>query len=153
MFEIQNYIIYIILKLMKVIFPSSINTNGEIKCYSDYCKKNWSFVSENDTKFLVPSDSLREKEPSKLPVFFNPAAKYNRDVSIHVYKTFINNNTKKNISFVDAMAGSGIRGLRVANEIPKINRIYFNDFNIFSIHISKINAILNNLYNKCNFYK
>jgi tRNA (guanine26-N2/guanine27-N2)-dimethyltransferase len=152
MFEIQNYIIYIILKLMKVIFPSSINTNGEIKCYTDYCKKNWSFVSENDTKFLVPADSLREKEPSKLPVFFNPAAKFNRDISIYIYKTFINNNTRKNISFVDAMTGSGIRGLRVANEIPKINRIYFNDFNIFSIHISKINAILNNVYNKCNFY-
>ena len=50
------------------------------------------------------------------------------------------------------MAGSGIRGLRVAKEIPEINRIIFNDFNSFSIYISKINALLNNVYNKCDFY-
>ena len=119
---------------MKVIYSSSsssIDNNGEIKCHTDYCKKNWSFVSENHTKFLVPSNSLREKEPSKLPVFFNPAAKFNRDLSIYVYKTFINTNPGKNISFVDAMAGSGIRGLRVANEIPEVNRIFFNDFKVF----------------------
>ena len=137
---------------MKVISSSSISNNGEFKCHTDYCKKIWSFVSENDTKFLVPSNSLREKEPSKSPVFFNPAAKFNRDISIYVYKTFVNDNHGKNISFVDAMAGSGIRGLRVANEIPKINRVFFNDVNSFSIHISKINAVLNSVYNKCNFY-
>jgi tRNA (guanine26-N2/guanine27-N2)-dimethyltransferase len=140
---------------MKVIpfsSSSSINDNSEINHRTDYSNKNWSFVSENETKFLVPSNSLREKEPSKSPVFFNPAAKFNRDISIQIYKTFIENKSGKNISFVDSMAGSGIRGLRVANEIPKINRIFFNDFNSFSIHITKINAVLNNVYNKCNFY-
>jgi tRNA (guanine26-N2/guanine27-N2)-dimethyltransferase len=141
---------------MKVIYTSSPspspNNNSETNHHTDHCKKNWSFASEGDTKFLVPSSSLKEKEPSKFPVFFNPAAKFNRDISIHIYRTFINNKPEKNTSFVDAMAGSGTRGLRVANEIPRINRIFFNDFNSFSIHISKINAVLNNVYNKCNFY-
>ena len=82
---------------------------------------------------MVPSNAIKEKEPSKFPVFFNPAAKFNRDVSIQIYKTFIESKKNKENSFVDTMTGSGIRGLRVANEIPKINKIIFNDFNSFSI--------------------
>ena len=119
---------------------------------SDYRENNWSIVSENITSFLVPSNAIKEREPSKFPVFFNPAAKFNRDISIQIYKNFINDKKEKDISFVDAMTGSGARGLRVANEIPKINRIIFNDTNSFSIYVSKINAILNNVYNKCDFY-
>ena len=101
---------------------------------------------------MVPSNTIKEKEPSKFPVFFNPAAKFNRDVSIQIYKTFIE--SKKNLenSFVDTMTGSGIRGLRVANEISSINKIIFNDINPFSIQIAKINSILNNVYSKCNFF-
>lgn len=119
---------------------------------SDYRENNWSIVSENITSFLVPSNAITEREPSKFPVFFNPAAKFNRDISIHIYKNFIYDKKEKDISFVDAMTGSGARGLRVANEIPKINRIIFNDTNSFSIYVSKINATLNNVYNKCDFY-
>ncbi|HEY6534987.1 MAG TPA: tRNA (guanine(10)-N(2))-dimethyltransferase [Candidatus Nitrosocosmicus sp.] len=113
---------------------------------------DWSFFSEHTTRFMVPSNTIKEKEPSKFPVFFNPAAKFNRDVSIQIYKTFIE--SKKNLenSFVDTMTGSGIRGLRVANEISSINKIIFNDINPFSIQIAKINSILNNVYSKCNFF-
>ena len=45
-----------------------------------------------------------------------------------------------------------VRGLRVANEIPVIKRVIFNDINSFSIYVSKVNAILNNMYYKCDFY-
>ncbi len=126
--------------------------NFEIKYPYDLFDNNWSSASENDTHFLVPSGALKEKEPSKFPVFFNPAAKFSRDVSIQIYKNFIDKKKEKSFSFVDSMTGSGIRGLRVANEIPKINRIIFNDFNYLSIYVSKVNSILNNVYNKCNFY-
>jgi tRNA (guanine26-N2/guanine27-N2)-dimethyltransferase len=101
---------------------------------------------------MIPTGSLKEKEPPKFPVFFNPAAKFNRDISVKIYKAFIDLKKDKSFSFVDAMTGSGIRGLRVAKEIPKITKVIFNDFNYFSIHISKINAILNNVYSKCEFY-
>jgi tRNA (guanine26-N2/guanine27-N2)-dimethyltransferase len=126
--------------------------NSEIIHQHNLFDNNWSYVSENDTRFLIPSSALKEKEPSKFPVFFNPAAKFSRDVSIQIYKIFIDKKKEKDFSFVDSMTGSGIRGLRVANEIPKINRIIFNDINSFSIQLSKINSILNNVYNKCVFY-
>jgi tRNA (guanine26-N2/guanine27-N2)-dimethyltransferase len=94
---------------------------------------------------------LTQKEPPKFPTFFNPAAKLNRDISIQIYKNFVKDKNE-NTSFVDTMAGTGIRGLRVANEIPSIKRIIFNDINPFSIYVSKVNAILNNMYQKCDFY-
>ena len=130
----------------------NFSSNSEINYSSDYSNNNWSVISENNTKLMVPSNAIKEREPSKFPVFFNPAAKFNRDVSIQIYKTFIENRKEKEINFIDTMAGSGIRGLRVAKEIPKINRIIFNDFNFFSTNISKINALLNGVYNKCDFY-
>ncbi len=100
---------------------------------------------------MVPSNTIKG-EPSKYPVFFNPAAKFNRDVSIQIYKTFIESQKNQETSFVDTMTGSGIRGLRVANEIPLVNKIIFNDFNLFSIQVAKINSILNNVYSKCSFF-
>jgi tRNA (guanine26-N2/guanine27-N2)-dimethyltransferase len=119
----------------------------------DQLKNDWSFVSENTTQLFVPSNTLLNGDPSKFPVFFNPAAKFNRDVSILVYKTFINDIKKREeISFVDTMTGSGIRGLRVANEISSFSKIIFNDYNYFSFCVSKVNAILNNVYNKCKFF-
>ncbi len=128
------------------------SSNSEVNYNSDLTKNDLSFVNENTTRFLVPSNALKERDPSKFPVFFNPAAKFNRDVSIYIYRTFINGRKDKDNSFVDTMTGSGIRGLRVAKEIPAVKRIIFNDLNSFSIYISKINSILNNVYNKCDFY-
>ncbi|MBA3976864.1 MAG: tRNA (guanine(10)-N(2))-dimethyltransferase [Nitrosopumilus sp.] len=126
-------------------YPESVSN-------SNYCDRTWSVTSENDTKIIIPSGALKEKEPPKFPVFFNPAAKFNRDVSIQIYKTFIDFKNDKESFFVDTMAGSGIRGLRVANEIPKITKIIFNDFNHFSIQVCKTNAVLNGVYAKCEFY-
>ena len=126
--------------------------NSKINCDYDIRYSNWSFILENSTKLLVPSHALTQREPSKFPTFFNPAAKLNRDISIEIYKSFIKDKKEENISFVDTMAGTGVRGLRVANEIPVIKRVIFNDINSFSIYVSKVNAILNNIYHKCDFY-
>ena len=128
------------------------SNNSKINYDHDYSSSNWSFILENSTKLLVPSVSLIQKEPSKFPTFFNPAAKLNRDISILIYKIFIKDKKEENISFVDTMAGTGIRGLRVANEIPSIKRIIFNDINPFSVYVSKVNAILNNVYHKGAFF-
>ncbi len=130
----------------------NFSNNSEVVSDSNYCDKTWSVIFENDTKIIIPSGALKEKEPPKFPVFFNPAAKFNRDVSIEIYKTFMDSKKDKESRFVDTMTGSGIRGLRVANEIPKITKIIFNDFNYFSIQVCKTNSVLNNVYAKCEFY-
>lgn len=130
----------------------NVSNNSEVAPFPYHCDRTWAVILENDTKIMVPSGAIKEKEPPKFPVFFNPAAKFNRDVSIQIYKAFTESKKDNDNSFVDTMTGSGIRGVRVANEIPKIYKIIFNDFNYFSVQISKINAILNNVYTRCEFY-
>lgn len=125
----------------------------DIQNYSsrEQSDRRWSVTNEQETKLIVPSHSLELNEPIKVPVFFNPAAKFSRDISINIYRQFIDL-SKKRITFTDSMCGLGARGLRVAKEIPAISNILFNDQDIFSIQITKINAIFNNVYEKCSFY-
>jgi tRNA (guanine26-N2/guanine27-N2)-dimethyltransferase len=112
---------------------------------------DWSKIKEGGVTLLVPSQAINQKEPPKFPAFFNPAAKYNRDISILIYRNFIDQ-SRKNISFVDSMCGLGARGVRVGKEIPQIQKVVFNDLNMLSTQTAKVNAIINNIYHKSNFY-
>jgi len=71
------------------------------------------------------------KEPKKiskkLPVFYNPVMKFNRDISV----TLINAWPNKNLQIADVLAGSGIRAIRFLKELnkSKIKNITVNDYN------------------------
>ena len=112
--------------------------------------QSWSSFHEGMTQLLIPSSSLTQNEPSKFPAFFNPAAKFSRDLSILIYRNSILK-SKKKTSFVDCLSGVGSRGLRVANEIPEIDVVAFNDFNLIALQASKASAVVNNVYYKCTF--
>ncbi|HYX71476.1 MAG TPA: hypothetical protein VE732_01790, partial [Nitrososphaera sp.] len=68
---------------------------------------------EGKTILIVPSSSLTAKVPSKIPAFFNPAAKLNRDLSILAYSAFSASSSGKK-TFADSFTGIGARALRVA---------------------------------------
>ena len=78
-------------------------------------------VKEGDTEVLVPiPEEGANFAPSAAPVFFNPVMEMNRDISIAATSAFLNRmepDPEKTITYVDALSASGIRGLRVANEI------------------------------------
>lgn len=99
---------------------------------------------------MIPSLSLIQKEPSKFPAFFNPAAKFNREVSILIYKNFLKT-PRKNLTFVDSLCGVGSRGLRVAKEISSVQKVIFNDYNLTAIQNAKFSSVLNDVYHKCTF--
>jgi tRNA (guanine26-N2/guanine27-N2)-dimethyltransferase len=66
---------------------------------------NFIEITEGQTKLLVPRNSLEEKVPPHSPAFFNPLARLNRDLSIHIYNTFLdeyNNNKNNQITYDDA---------------------------------------------------
>src|SRR5262249_61047668 len=81
---------------------------------------------EGKTRLLVPASSLLGRVPSKVPAFFNPSAKSNRDISILVYKTFVPEIKKNPRSFGLPFGGVGARGLRVPVEISQLGTIYIN---------------------------
>jgi tRNA (guanine26-N2/guanine27-N2)-dimethyltransferase len=106
-------------------------------------------IKEGRTILLVPSLSLTDKVPPKNPAFFNPSAKWNRDISMLVYR--IQASTKYNKTFADSICGVGPRGLRVSVEVPKIDTVYLNDLNPIAIELAKESAKLNHVESKCKF--
>ena len=108
-----------------------------------------STIKEGKTMLLVPSLSLTDNVPPKNPAFFNPNAKWNRDISTLVYR--IQASTKYNKTFADSICGIGARGLRASVEVPKIDTVYLNDLNPIAIELAKGSAKLNQVENKCVF--
>ncbi|MEE8168347.1 MAG: tRNA (guanine(10)-N(2))-dimethyltransferase [Candidatus Hydrothermarchaeales archaeon] len=67
-------------------------------------------IVEGTTKLLVPKSGDASK---KQVVFYNPRSKLSRDVSCSVIKALAR---EKDILYLDLLAASGARGIRVANE-------------------------------------
>ncbi|MDA4126752.1 MAG: methyltransferase domain-containing protein [Thaumarchaeota archaeon] len=100
---------------------------------------------EGRTKLLVPKRSLAEDPPPTSPIFFNPAASLNRDITVAV------NLATGGSTFCDAMAGVGARGLRVANEVRRIAKVTLVDFNSDALRLALRAAVLNGVKRKCEF--
>lgn len=103
-------------------------------------KLAWSI--EGSTKLCVPSASLSSKEPSTFPAFFNPAARLNRDVSVALART------TRPATFLDALAGVGARGVRVAREVPR-TEVTLVEFNRTSLEIARRNVKANRVGGRC----
>jgi len=87
-------------------------------------------VTEGSTDVLVSSKKISSKGPGskgKMP-FYNPAMELNRDLSIVVCQWLVDSN-KKPVSLCDGLAASGIRGIRLANELAGDFTVTINDWN------------------------
>ena len=112
-------------------------------------------IKEGSTEVFV----FRPKKTSKGPgtkegiPFYNPSMELNRDLSI-VFGQYLAN-SKKNPSILDGLAASGIRGVRLANEIEGDIKIAINDWNadcfdliqknIKNLNLENVDAYNNNL--------
>lgn len=100
----------------------------------------------NEGKAIIdyPEDFLK-KLSSKLPVFYNPLMKINRDFTILILKVFYEIRGKK-LDILDCMAGTGIRSIRILLEIPEVvNKIVLTEISEESIKSIYKNFKLNNL--------
>lgn len=102
-------------------------------------------IAEGKTKLRVPKESLTAREPATNPVFFNPAARVNRDVSVAITSVLAGS------SFCDVLAGTGARGIRIAKEVPRSVQVTLNDFNRFAMTVAKRNGELNRVTDRCSF--
>ncbi len=97
-------------------------------------------IEEENIKIILPVTPT--KEPTKkLPVFYNPHMKLNRDISLLVINAYF----KKPIDICLPLAGSGIRGIRFLKKLNNINKILFNDLNPNAYNTIKKNLITNNI--------
>tara|TARA_Y100000310_G_scaffold345857_1_gene471554 strand:- start:5733 stop:6785 length:1053 start_codon:yes stop_codon:yes gene_type:complete len=90
-------------------------------------------IKERSSEIYIP---VEKKISKKLPVFYNPVMKLNRDITIILLNQF----PEKNLC--DLLAGSGIRSIRFAKEL-KSTSITANDINPTAIKIIKKNQKLN----------
>ncbi len=82
---------------------------------------------------------------SKLPVFYNPLMKINRDFTIFVLYSY-NKIFNKKIEIFDCMAGTGIRSIRIIKEIPQVvKNILINDIKKESYENIIENLKINNI--------
>ncbi|MCQ1538392.1 tRNA (guanine(10)-N(2))-dimethyltransferase [Methanocalculus taiwanensis] len=94
---------------------------------------NYVQVIEGTTQFLIPwQDDAAHFPPGSAPVFFNRRMELNRDATILLLKELLP------AEYLDLMAATGVRALRVANEceIPVIA----NDRDFEAIRFLKANA-------------
>jgi len=96
-------------------------------------------ITEGQTRLLVPEKGTFGKtgagKVKKPPVFYNPRMKLNRDMCCAFLKTL------DDVSFADTLAGSGAKGIRVANEAG--HRVFLNDGSEHAVKLIGKNAKLN----------
>ncbi len=78
-----------------------------------------------------------------MPVFYNPAMNFNRDISV----LLLNSVDKKNMQIALPLAATGIRGIRFLLELKKssIKSISFNDNSTEAVKLIKANLRLNKI--------
>lgn len=99
-----------------------------------------SIIEEGFAKAKV---TVKEVVDRKMPVFYNPVMKKNRDFSLIVLDAM----DKEDLKIGDPLAGSGIRSLRMLAELPeeKIKVLYANDIKESFVDSFEDNLRLNNL--------
>jgi tRNA (guanine26-N2/guanine27-N2)-dimethyltransferase len=100
---------------------------------------------EGSTRLLVPPASIEQNPPPSSPVFFNPAAALNRDVSVAITAA------TDGRTFCDSMSGVGARGVRIATEVERVERVVLVDFNANALAAARNSAGLNGVAGKCVF--
>lgn len=113
-----------------------------------------SIVKEGTTKCFVFKKKSSLKGPgSKVGTpFYNPAMELNRDLSI-VFVQWLLHKKNKHLDLIDGLASSGIRGLRIANEVDGDFYVTINDWNEQAYLLIKKNIEQDKLKNAVAFNK
>jgi len=95
-------------------------------------------ITEGKSKFYAFTQKIVSK---KMPVFYNPVMKHNRDIAVLLISSY----GLKDSKIALPLEGSGIRGIRMIKESPKgtISKVYFNDINPNAIKITAKNLSIN----------
>ncbi|NPA84629.1 MAG: tRNA (guanine(10)-N(2))-dimethyltransferase [Crenarchaeota archaeon] len=104
-------------------------------------------ITEGKVKLAVPkmSEYLRPDgvyEPAHAPVFYNPSAKFNRDVAVAFGRAL--KEELGRLDVLEPLAGSGVRSLRYAVE-SGATKVLAVDANPLAVELIKYNIKLNKL--------
>jgi tRNA (guanine26-N2/guanine27-N2)-dimethyltransferase len=96
-------------------------------------------ITEGETRVRTHVEKVVSK---KMPVFYNPEKKFDRDLSID----FLRAVKPKKFIICDLLAATGIRGIRMAKEVG-VRKVILNDANPKAYRLIKKNVELNRIRN------
>lgn len=106
-------------------------------------------VREGKASVLVPDLSKymvgNRPEPAHAPVFYNPRMEVNRSVSVAVLRAYVNYSGSNGIIVCEPLAGTGIRSIRYALEVPGVSRVIANDISKEAFGLIRANVDMNGL--------
>jgi tRNA (guanine26-N2/guanine27-N2)-dimethyltransferase len=106
-------------------------------------------VTEGKARILVPRLDESAEEPeqrlrSMAPVFYNPVMKTNRDTAVLVLRAH-QRSLGRGVTACEPMAGSGVRGIRLAIEVDSVDRVVMGDLSPSAIRLGELNAEMNSV--------
>ncbi|MFX1466327.1 MAG: tRNA (guanine(10)-N(2))-dimethyltransferase [Promethearchaeota archaeon] len=104
-------------------------------------------ITEGKASFYIPDTAEKETNFVKTPVFYNPIMRLNRDISLLAVQAF-QEEKQRQIRFCEPLTGCGVRGIRIALEIPDVQKIHLNDRNKFAYELTGENIRENELQDK-----
>jgi len=96
-------------------------------------------IVEGNTLVLVPRlDPKAPYPPSSASVFYNPKMEVSRDINVACMQVLASEQRgERPLTYLDALGGSGVRGLRVANEARL--KVTLNDLNPLAYRLMRTN--------------
>jgi tRNA (guanine26-N2/guanine27-N2)-dimethyltransferase len=126
-----------------------LTNNSELEIIEEGTTTLWTIPQPGETRKQASGPGV-----AKVPIFFNRAMEFSRDLSILVLDNLVKeciNSNKKRMRILDGLAGTGARGVRFANELKNLDKleveILVNDLNPLAFGLIKKNIELNNLSN------
>jgi len=98
--------------------------------------------TEGKTKIILQGDAKSSGPGIKKDGFYNPAMSLDRDLCVLFCRYAAEEGCRK---FLDGLGATGVRGIRIANEIGAQVEVYINEVNPTSYDIITKNASLNDV--------
>ncbi|MGQ9719914.1 MAG: tRNA (guanine(10)-N(2))-dimethyltransferase [Candidatus Jordarchaeum sp.] len=115
----------------------------KIRIYHEGKVDFYGYGSDSKAQAEIPGDYIL----SKMPVFYNPVMKLNRDIAVYTVRTY-QILTKKSLRICEPLTGCGVRGIRLAMEVNGADSIIINDINPMAYDIANRNVEMHNLRDK-----
>ena len=102
-------------------------------------------VREGLAEIFVPAEEVRA--PRKATVFYNPAMALNRDLAMAVLRAF-SGGMGRGVRACEPLCGCGVRGIRMALEVPSVDEVVMGDLNPNAVLLSQLNVRMNGVQDK-----
>lgn len=110
-------------------------------------------VAEGRTVILAPdlnfySKGTRVVDPAWAPVFYNPAMRVSRDLSVAILAAYAKSMGRERLRVCEPLSATGVRGLRYAVEIEAVKEVVLNDKNKLAYELEIQNIAFNRMDGK-----